>query len=201
MGRDQPVTFTDKDGSETIHILDGQDGTASTLDSLTDVQLTSPANNQFLRYNSTDQKWENMSAGDLNGYNIYTDEAGYRTLEAQSDPVQCTGVYAPDLYYFLDNVNDEGWVETAWLTATASSATSLIFNATTIGATNAASIHPTSRIEIAAEASNTKTMPQQGHNTVKPIAARIDYQDEGECQIVFDAQPVNTDFQLWIRND
>lgn len=201
VGRDQPVTFTDKDGSETIHIMDGQDGSASTLDSLSDVDISSPVNRQILRYNGVTGDWENSDAGDLTGYNRTLSEAEYMTLKAQSDPVQGTGVYDPDVYFFITNVNAEGWVETAWLTATANSTTALVFNSTTIGATNAASIHPTSTILIRAEASDTKTMPLSGNNTVKPIYARVDYQDEGECQIIFDKQPVNTDFQLWIRND
>ena len=97
VGRDQPVTFTDKDGSETIHILDGQDGTASTLDSLTDVDISSPVNRQILRYNGVTGDWENSDAGDLTGYNRTMSEAEYMTLKAQSDPVQGTGVYDPDV--------------------------------------------------------------------------------------------------------
>jgi hypothetical protein len=35
------------------------------LDGLIDVVVTSPANNQILRYNSTDEKWNNVTAGDV----------------------------------------------------------------------------------------------------------------------------------------
>lgn len=195
------ITLTDGTVGGTFMVTNGQDGQASTLSSLTDVDISSPVNRQILRYNGTSQEWENSDAGDLTGYNRTLSEAEYMTLKAQSDPVQGTGVYDPDVYFFITNVNAEGWVETAWLTATANSTTALVFNSTTIGATNAASIHPTSTILIRGEASDTKTMPLNGNNTVKPIYARVDYQDEGECQIIFEKQPVNTDFQLWIRND
>lgn len=38
-------------------------GGASSLDGLTDVDLTTPANNEVLKYNSTTQKWENGTGG------------------------------------------------------------------------------------------------------------------------------------------
>lgn len=186
---------------DRAEIAEGVDGV--NLDDLDNADISSPVNRQILRYNGVSEKWENSDAGDLTGYNRTMSEADYRTLEAQSDPVQGTGVYDPDVYFFINNVNDEGWVETAWLLATADTTTELQFNATTIGATDAASIHPTSLIRIVAEdLTTTEQSAIPGvNNTVKPIYARVDYQDEGECQIVFDAPEHNTNFQLWIRND
>ena len=197
------INLTNGQIGGTFTVTNGRDGTGSSLASLTDVDISSPVNRQILRYNGTTQEWENSDAGDLTGYNRMMSEADYRALEAISDPVQGTGVYDPDVYFFIPNVNAEGWVITADLTATANSTTSLVFNSTTIGATDAASIHPTSLILIEAEDVTTKTQPSTpgAHNMVKPIPARIDYQDEGECQIVFDKVANDTDFRLWIRND
>ena len=56
-------------------------GGASALDDLTDVDITSPSNNDVLTYNSTSQKWENGSGGasdleDLGDVNITTPTNG-----------------------------------------------------------------------------------------------------------------------------
>ena len=119
-------------------------------------------------------------------------EAQYRAEEAQSDPTQGTGVYDPNKLFIIEDMDLNGWVATSKQTATANSTTTLTFLH--------ASIHPDSLILIAAEDVTTKSMPLQGHNYSKDISAKINYQDEGECQIVFDKQPNNTDFWLVIRN-
>lgn len=48
-------------GNTTTVIVTG--GGASSLDGLSDVDLTTPANNEVLKYNSTTQKWENGTGG------------------------------------------------------------------------------------------------------------------------------------------
>lgn len=48
----------------------GGGGGSSTLAGLSDVNLTSPANAQVLKYNSTSQKWEN--ANESGGGSTYT---------------------------------------------------------------------------------------------------------------------------------
>lgn len=47
-------------------------GGGGALDTLTDVNITNPSNNQVLKYNSTSQKWENGTGG--GGIDYSTDE-------------------------------------------------------------------------------------------------------------------------------
>ena len=65
-------------------------GGSSSLAGLSDVTLSSPSNNQVLKYNSTSQKWENQneSGGGSGGHTIY-DPNG--TAMAQRSGLQFTG--------------------------------------------------------------------------------------------------------------
>lgn len=106
-------------------------------------------------------------------------------------------------YYCITDLNEEGWVVTDIMQAT-SGATSLVFDweQTGHGGVSCRSIHPTSIIKIQAESESSKTKSQnENHNTVKPIYARVDWQDEGSAQIVFDDPGADSvDFCLWIKN-
>lgn len=191
-GKITTVVITDIDGPHPFYILDGADGTGSTLAELADVDISNPQDRQFMRYNAQSQEWENMSAGDLNGYNISISEADYRALPSEEK-------MDPDLYYFIYNMNEEGWVETDWLEAV-SGVTELTFNASTIRPVDALSIHKRSLIKI--EAETTSSMTQQGDNPVKPVYARVSVQNEGSCKITFDDPGADTTyFKLWIRNE
>ena len=109
----------------------------------------------------------------------------------------------PSKYYCITDLNEEGWVVTDIMQAT-SGTTSLVFDwqQTGHGGVSCRSIHPTSIIKIQAESESSKTKSQnENHNTVTPIYARVDWQDEGTAQIKFDdpgSDPV--DFCLWIKN-
>ena len=100
----------------------------------------------------------------------------------------------PEKYYFVDDIDINGWVKTDPQTAYANSDTSLVFLHN--------SIKTTSLIHIVAEASDTVDMPLVDgvNNTVKPISARVSFQNNGSCGITFDKQPVDTRFWLLIRN-
>ena len=126
------------------------------------------------------------------GGNITMDEATYRALEEQSSEAQHTGVYDPDKYFWVDDIDVNGWVKTAPQTAYANSDRSLVFLHN--------SIKTTSLIQIVAEASDTEDMPVSGDNDVTPIYAKVDFQNDGSCGIKFDKQPVDTKFWLLIRN-
>ena len=199
-GKVTTVVITDETGPHTFQVLDGADGDMATLAEMGDVQISNPLPRQFLRWDSTLEKWVNMSAGDLNGYNVEICEADYMALKEQyPDPEQHQGVYDPNIYYYIYNMNEEGWVETDWLTAI-SGVTELTFDATTIRSDDARSIHKRSLIKI--EAETTSSMTQSGDNPVKPVYARVKVQNEGSCKITFDNPGADTTyFKLWIRNE
>ena len=61
------------DGTSTdVYAPTGGGGGASSLSQLDDVSISSPTNNQVLKYNSTTQKWENGAGGGIR-YNKETD--------------------------------------------------------------------------------------------------------------------------------
>ena len=166
-----------------------------------DISNDNVAANKMLQGTSAHNSAGEPISGTLAGQEIVDIlEADYITLRGQSSQAQGTGVYDPTKFYNITNVNAEGWVVTAPLTATANSTTSLTFDATTIGADDAASILTTSHIEIEAEDVTTKSMPLQGDNTLRDIYARKTIQNTGSCTIEFDKQPNNVEFRLWIRN-
>jgi len=75
---------------QTIDEHMGGGGGSSSLAGLSDVNLSSPSNNQVLKYNSTSQKWENQneSGGGSGGHTIY-DSNG--TAMTQRSGLQFTG--------------------------------------------------------------------------------------------------------------
>jgi hypothetical protein len=58
----------------TIDVAPGSTGGASTLAELNDVALTNLLNQQYLRYNATLQKWENVTLGTIIGENSVYNE-------------------------------------------------------------------------------------------------------------------------------
>ena len=76
----------------------GGGGGSSTLAGLNDVDISTPTNNQLLKYNSTTQKWENED--DESGDHITLTQAEYDAL------VQA-GTVDPDAYYFISDANGD----------------------------------------------------------------------------------------------
>lgn len=74
----------------------GGGGGSSTLAGLTDVDITSPSNNQVLKYNSTSQKWENGAGGGSSGDHITLTQAEYDALVE-------AGTVDPDAFYFISD--------------------------------------------------------------------------------------------------
>ena len=82
----------------------GTGGGASSLEDLTDTDITSPTNGQTLKYNSTSGKWENASGGavsdldDLGDVDITTPSDGdLLTYDAQNDEWVNAPASVPDL--------------------------------------------------------------------------------------------------------
>lgn len=101
----------------------------------------------------------------------------------QSDPVQHTGVYDPNKYFFITNMNDEGWVVTEGITGLQGTSADIVFdvNQSGHGGANCGSILPTSLIRIVAEevdANNT--------HDVYPVYARISSQNTGTATVKHD---------------
>lgn len=74
----------------------GGGGGSSTLAGLTDVNITSPSNNQVLKYNSTSQKWENGAGGGSSGDHITLTQAEYDALVE-------AGTVDPNAFYFISD--------------------------------------------------------------------------------------------------
>lgn len=133
--------------------------------------------------------WEVVSGGGVETMH----EADYRQLkEDYPDPSGGKGVYDPGRYFFIDDISLDGWIMTDKESCLAGDESATFQHD---------SIHPYSMIKIVAEADSTKSMPVTGNNSVYPIYARVNYQNEGEAQIVFDALTEGTDFWLLIRNE
>lgn len=133
--------------------------------------------------------WEVVSGGGVETMH----EAQYQQLKADyPDPLGGKGVYDPDRYFFIDDINADGWVATNKITCALGDESTVFYHA---------SIHPTSLVRIVAEAESTKTMPLTGDNAVYPIYAEVAYQDEGSAGITFDPLVESTDFWLLIRNE
>lgn len=74
----------------------GGGGGSSTLAGLTDVNLTSPTNNQVLKYDSATEKWVNGAGGGSSGDHITLTQAEYDALiEA--------GTVDPNAFYFISD--------------------------------------------------------------------------------------------------
>lgn len=80
----------------------GGGGGSSTLADLTDVNLTSPTNNQVLKYDSASEKWINGSGGGGSS-------ADHIALtQAEYDALIEAGTADPDAFYFIKDTNGDG---------------------------------------------------------------------------------------------
>ena len=88
-------TFTNQTVFGALNELKaGGGGGSSTLSGLTDVAISSPANNEVLKYNSTSGKWENGAGGGGSGGHTIVDDGG--TSLTQRTNLQFNGAYSED---------------------------------------------------------------------------------------------------------
>lgn len=117
------LTITTEGGSfDTPNLKGGGSGGASSMEDLTDVQLTNLANGQILKWDSTASKWVNVSLGDAaykNSTNEVTEDstdllesgAAYTALEDKVDKENGKGLSTNDFTDALktkveDSAND-----------------------------------------------------------------------------------------------
>ena len=114
-------TFTLNQGTDATITLDAGGGSASALDDLTDVDITSPSEGDALVYDSTNSKWVNGAGGGGSAKQT-------AVTQAQYDALVQAGTVDPTMEYFItDGIPYQvtPWVElVATLTA---GSTSLVF--------------------------------------------------------------------------
>lgn len=79
----------------------GGGGGSSTLEGLTDVNISDPTNNQVLKYDAASDKWVNGAGGGSSGDHITLTQAEY-------DALVDAGTVDPDAFYFITDTNGDG---------------------------------------------------------------------------------------------
>lgn len=111
---------TNKTVVGAINELQQGGGGSSTLAGLTDVEITSPSNNQVLMYNGSSQKWENGSGSSSSGHNYSTSEQVVGTWIDGSILYEKTYIFTNQSYSGDVNVPislppvNAMWIESAW---------------------------------------------------------------------------------------
>lgn len=188
--------------TDTFTVTNGTGG-VSNLSQLHDVDLTSLANGQILKYNSSDQEWHNADMVEIDdsttsASKVWSSDKTNTELSSKAADTQtfteaatraniASGETMSTLFgkikkYFTDMKNG------AYIDTVLTSAVTGAVGATSVTITDA-NIHTTSIIEAFADNGTSTGMPEPTYTVT-----------EGQCILGFDALEASTSFKLRVTN-